>query len=126
MDTIKIVCDSVATYMNSMAEGCQPIVKVAETNCADVRIVLITCCTIIFISIFMFILIGYYIHSHYANQKIAYQYQAKQPEKTDSEKAIELLDNLANKVKNKEGKINNNEIIELFKIYTDIKKELNK
>ncbi len=46
MDTIKIICDSVATCMNSVANGCQPMVKVAETSCVDVEIVNIICNTI--------------------------------------------------------------------------------
>ena len=46
MDTIKIVCDSVATCMNSVANGCLPFAKVAGNNSVDVEIVAIICNTI--------------------------------------------------------------------------------
>jgi hypothetical protein len=87
---------------------------------------MLICGTIIIVSLLLFILIWYYIYSHYNNQEKIYdlssrQPQTKQPEKTNSEKAVELLDNIVNKVKNKEGDICQEKIKELFEIYKTIK-----
>ena len=145
MDTIKIVCDSVATCMNSVANGGQPMVKVAETNCADVQIVLIICGTIVLVSLIAFAFIGYYIRSHYASHEKMYastntyteiarlreeieklktkKVEQTEPEKTESEKAKDLLSYIVGEAKNKEGSFCQEKVLALFELYKKIKEE---
>lgn len=144
MDTIKIVSDSVATCMNSVANGGQPMVKVAETNCADVQIVLIICGTIVLVSLIAFAFIGYYIRSHYASHEKMYatntyteiarlqeeieklktkKVEQTEPEKTESEKAKDLLSYIVGEAKNKEGSFYQEKVLALFELYKKIKEE---
>ena len=84
MDTIKIICDSVATCVNSVANGCQPMVKVAGTNCADVEMVKIICNTIQAIALYALVCLIIYKASKCIILCIE-QYIKRKQEKADRE-----------------------------------------
>ena len=52
MDTIVIICDSVAMCVKKAADVCQPCVKDYGTNNNDITIVAIICGTILLVSLF--------------------------------------------------------------------------
>ena len=51
MNTITIICDSVATCAKGTAVTCQPCAKEAGASCNDVMIVVIICATILLLAI---------------------------------------------------------------------------
>lgn len=51
MDTIMIICDSVATCVNKTVDICRPCVKEAGTNWQDVSIVFLICLTLLIIAL---------------------------------------------------------------------------
>ena len=52
MDTIMIICDSVATCVKGTVDTCQPCVKEAGTTWQDVSIVFLICLTLLIIALY--------------------------------------------------------------------------
>ena len=143
MDTLRNVCDSVASCVKSFYDGCQPIVKVAETNCADVEIVRIICETvntfILAMAVLFFIqqLINAVIK--FASKKQVVDdikkrdkeiaelkeqiNKIKQTESSVHERAINLLNNIVDKVTIKDGGLDIEKVNRLLNIYNDIKND---
>lgn len=81
MDTLRNVCDSVATCANSLSEECWPIVKEAGTTWQDVSIVFLVCLTLLIIALYA--ICKYYRWKKY--EKVASAEAAKEKRKNDVE-----------------------------------------
>lgn len=140
MDTLKNICDSAKMCVNSMDGGFHPIIKVAETNCADVEIVHTICCTLIhamiisaiaalILYIIKVIAEGYQRKSAFENEEKRKDNDLKRqidnqekiqsssgsnPSKSDSEIAINKLKELSAIAKSMNGEVSLNEIIEIY------------
>lgn len=97
MDTIMIICDSVATCINKTAEVCQPCVKEAKTNCLDVAIWGLICLSLAFV-------VWYAIHRYFKwkdDERIALASAAEEKRKqegiiSENKQQADLLSKLLN------------------------------
>lgn len=126
MDATNNICDSVATCMNGGFAGYQPIIRVAETNCADVEIVETICGTVlIFAVVLAVVCLIWHCVDVSAKKELGKndRLRNKQLEKTDTEQAKDIFSYIVGQIKTKEGDIDKGKVNELYGIYKTIRSD---
>lgn len=80
MDTIMIICDSVATCLKGTAEICQPCVKAREIGWLELGAIFLVCVSVLVVAI-------YGISAYYKDKEKARQAQKETNEKEKSEES---------------------------------------
>lgn len=115
------------TIMNIIMSACAPIIKEATTNCCDVKIVISICITV---GIIVLIIATATCEWHEKSlnveielKKQEFESKTASSQKTNSEKATDLLKELSALVKSKEGDVNKETLDQMVDIYKTLKKD---